>query len=221
MYLIPSAVTALTLLSGLFAMLGFREGYSILLVCALILMAFIFDALDGYLARKLNQTSKFGANLDSIADFVTFSFAPIYILFDLSKGVYPVWVNSMYVIYLMAAAMRLINFSHKSTVGVKDYFDGLPTPMAGCLLISLLLLGISPEKFPEFFILLIMNLSYLMVSKIKFPRIQKIVAPKFSFSLWCAGCLTIIVWAPLIFPLYLLASYLIWSLIHPYIQRFL
>jgi CDP-diacylglycerol--serine O-phosphatidyltransferase len=136
-YLLPNLVTLLALCSGVTAIRFSMEGRYELAVSAVILAA-ILDAFDGRLARYLDGTSRFGAELDSLADFVNFGVTPALMLYFWSlNGI----KNMGWVICLMlaiACALRLARFN----VALDDpgkpawanaYFTGVPAP-AGALL---------------------------------------------------------------------------------------
>jgi len=93
-----------------------------------IYLALVFDALDGYIARKTNTVTDFGAQLDSICDIVSFGVAPAYLLYHYFGSI---WCLVASVIYLLCGALRLARFN---TLDVRDFL-GLPIP-AGALLLS-------------------------------------------------------------------------------------
>ena len=80
---IPNIFTIFNLILGWLAIFfAFKFSFTQSIYC--ILLASIFDYLDGFSARKLNVESKLGAQLDSLADFITFGVAPAVIIFNLS-----------------------------------------------------------------------------------------------------------------------------------------
>jgi CDP-diacylglycerol--serine O-phosphatidyltransferase len=119
---IPSAITALNLISGFTAiMIGDFYWSPILL-----LMCFVFDSLDGLVARALGVSSEFGKQLDSIADVISFGVAPAY-LYSLYS---PDFENRFYTIsavsfIVICGAIRLAKFNITES---KPYFMGLPIP---------------------------------------------------------------------------------------------
>jgi CDP-diacylglycerol---serine O-phosphatidyltransferase len=136
-YLLPNLVTLLALCSGVTAIRFSMEGRYELAVSAVILAA-ILDAFDGRLARYLGGTSRFGAELDSLADFVNFGVTPALMLYFWSlNGI----KNMGWVICLMlaiACALRLARFNVAlddpgKPAWANGYFTGVPAP-AGALL---------------------------------------------------------------------------------------
>ncbi len=109
----------------------------------LVFLAMVFDALDGAVARLTNQTSAFGAQLDSLADVVTFGVAPAFlakILIDfhargpealLPENAKMYWAAAA--IYVLCAAMRLARYNVEGDQGSGDEFVGLPTPAAAAV----------------------------------------------------------------------------------------
>ena len=137
--LIPNMLTILSMCAGLssirFALLGKWEW-----VILAILFAAIFDALDGAMARLLKATSQFGAELDSLADFLSFGVAPAIVsyLWIMEASGNIGWFACM--IFAIATGLRLARFNveSKAKTAVKKsepsmFFEGIPSP-AGALL---------------------------------------------------------------------------------------
>jgi len=133
---LPNMVTLLALCSGLTAIRLALEGRLELAMMAILLAGFL-DALDGRLARMLKGTSRFGAELDSLTDFVNFGVAPALILYQSSLSAIDNlgWIAAL--LYAICAGLRLARFNaaldvegpdHKA-----DFFVGVPAP-AGALL---------------------------------------------------------------------------------------
>lgn len=121
----------------------------------LIVLAMVFDVLDGRLARMTRQTSEFGAQLDSLADVVSFGVAPILLFLTLLMRLAaplqgePVvhkieWRLGVLcgLVYVSCAAIRLARYNAENQKGeeAQREFSGLPTPGAAAVLISLMLL---------------------------------------------------------------------------------
>ena len=140
--MIPNILTLLALASGLTAMrFAFQERWEMAVFA--IAVAAILDALDGRVARLLKGASKFGAELDSLSDFVCFGVAPAIILFlwSLQDAGRVTWVLVM--LYTMCMGLRLARFN----VAVNDddepdwknrFFSGVPAPAgAGLVLLPM------------------------------------------------------------------------------------
>jgi CDP-diacylglycerol---serine O-phosphatidyltransferase len=144
-YLLPNLITLLALCSGVTAIRFAIDGKYQLAVAGII-FALVLDAVDGRLARMLKGTSRFGAELDSLADFVNFGVAPAIILFLWSlNGLH----NLGWVICLMLAigcALRLARFNvalddPNKPEWANGYFTGIPAPAGAMLALAPLYLG--------------------------------------------------------------------------------
>lgn len=110
--------------------------------CLLIFAGMIFDVLDGSVARLTKSTSRFGMEMDSLCDVVTFGVAPAVLvktLIDLhtARGEsYPLldrYIIPLLVIYVSCAALRLARYNVESSSGHRNFFYGMPSPgAAGC-----------------------------------------------------------------------------------------
>jgi CDP-diacylglycerol---serine O-phosphatidyltransferase len=136
--LIPNVLTLAALCSGLTAIRFALQGEFRLAVIAVIVAA-IFDALDGRVARRLGVTSRFGAELDSLSDFLCFGVAPALVLYlaSLKDGGALGWVATL--MFPICSALRLARFNTglladtPPPVWTGSYFTGVPAP-AGALL---------------------------------------------------------------------------------------
>ena len=136
-YLLPNLLTLLALCSGVTAIRLAVEGRIELAVSAIILAA-VLDGLDGRLARYLKGTSRFGAELDSLADFVNFGVAPAIMLYFWSLNSLKTFGWVICLMLAIACALRLARFNvalddPSQPNWVKAYFTGMPAP-AGALL---------------------------------------------------------------------------------------
>ena len=136
--IVPNVVTLLALCAGLTSIPLSMQGRFGWAVWA-ILVAAILDGIDGRVARLLKSTSNFGAQLDSLADFVNFGVAPALLLHIWTlKGAGPIgWIAAM--VYAICAALRLARFNaaldgDSDPDWQKDYFVGVPAP-AGALIV--------------------------------------------------------------------------------------
>jgi CDP-diacylglycerol--serine O-phosphatidyltransferase len=108
----------------------------------LILVAMVFDALDGFVARLTRTASSFGAMLDSLCDLVTFGVAPGFLIYALTLNTVPsFWarpVQAVCVLYAMCALIRLARFTVETTPDESAHreFAGLPSPAAAGVLAS-------------------------------------------------------------------------------------
>lgn len=188
-YVLPNLITAGNLFFGYFSIIKSMQG-DFLWAGAAILLATVFDILDGRVARLTNATSEFGVQFDSLCDLVSFGLAPAILLyrFSLYQSGRLGWIFCF--IFLACGALRLARFNVQSSIGKADGdFTGLPIPMAAgvvaCfaafmadvddnddvlfLLINPIYQFFSNEVYRRWFLLLVTPLlSFLMVSNIRF-----------------------------------------------------
>jgi len=178
---LPDLFTLLNVVFGFLALLaagGAWGGNSSNYAVIFILLAAAADGLDGFVARKTGS-SPIGANLDSLADLISFGTAPVYLAimaFHLGPLVWPAGI-----FYLICGTLRLARFN---VAGKGDqFFEGLPIPAAGIFLSASVLLG-----RPNLTIVLMLLLAGLMVSSISYPKIRDIRAMAlFGFIFLAAG----------------------------------
>ena len=138
-YLAPNLVTLLSLAAGATAIRIAIEG-RVELAVGLIVIAAVLDAMDGRLARAFNAQSRFGAELDSLADFVSFGVAPALVLYFWAlKALGAIgWIVAL--VFAVAAGLRLARFNamldEPRPKWQSDFFTGVPAP-AGALLVML------------------------------------------------------------------------------------
>lgn len=170
--LVPNLITLLAICAGLTAIRLSTEGRMELAVAAIVFAA-VLDGVDGRVARMIKGQSKFGAELDSLADFVNFGVAPGLILYfwqlhDLSNiG----WISAM--IFAICGSLRLARFNAEMDDPNKpafaaNFFTGMPAPLGAItvlLPIYLAFLGVPtpPAVLTTLFTLLI---AFLMVSRL-------------------------------------------------------
>lgn len=131
--LLPNLVTLVGLCAGLTALRLVLVG-RLEPAAALIIFAALIDGLDGLLARKLNAASSFGAELDSLSDFVNFGVAPALIVYQAALAGAPDVSWTAALVFAVCACLRLARFNvarAQPTVG-KAHFVGVPAP-AGAL----------------------------------------------------------------------------------------
>jgi CDP-diacylglycerol---serine O-phosphatidyltransferase len=209
--LVPSTLTLLGLCSGATA-IRFALENDFHNAVAAVVCAMIFDMLDGRAARWLGADSRFGAQLDSLADLVSFGIAPAVIMYvwSLSRMGDAGWVAAL--IFCACSAIRLARFNvqaarDEGATNVHPYFTGLPTPAAACMMLLPMLVSFQWNgalvREPAVVGVVIAITSVMMVSKlptpsIKYARLQRqhrILAVAFFAAL--AGALVAWPWATL------------------------
>lgn len=134
-YVLPNLVTTCNLFAGFFAIIQALKGNFQWAAYAIVIAA-VFDTLDGRLARLTRSTSKFGAEYDSICDVVSFGVAPALLLFQWALEPFGRvgWVACF--LFVACGALRLARFNVQVGVVEKSYFQGLPIPMAAGIVAS-------------------------------------------------------------------------------------
>ena len=150
----------------------------------LIIFAMLADMLDGAMARITRTESKFGSELDSLADVVSFGCAPallIYQRFGLSH--HPFWIFPLF--YAIAGALRLARFNAlDASTGSRD-FRGTPIPAPAGVVVGLVL-ALEKEDmagYPKWIVIsIVFLLSYLMLCNIRYPSSKVILKPDRPYS---------------------------------------
>ncbi len=149
-YWLPNLLTTIALFAGFYAIVQAMSGRFEQAAIA-IFVALVFDGLDGRVARFTRTQSAFGAEYDSLSDMVAFGVAPALVVyvwalkdFDSMKSIAVLgpwlstklgWIAAF--IYCVCAALRLARFNTMIEVADKRFFQGLPSPAAGCLVTGL------------------------------------------------------------------------------------
>ncbi len=144
-FLLPNLLTLLALSSGVTAIRWSMEGHSEWAVYGII-FAIVLDALDGRLARFLHGTSRFGAELDSLADFVNFGVAPAIMVYFWTLNTLHNLGWLICLMFAIAGALRLARFNvalddPKKPSWASGYFTGIPAPAGAMLALLPLYLG--------------------------------------------------------------------------------
>lgn len=130
--ILPSAFTLGNLFFGIYAMVSASRG-DFTTAAWLIVFAGTLDVLDGSVARFTRTGSRFGAELDSLVDAISFGVAPGFIMYRLFfADTQWSWIVSF--VYITAVVVRLARFNVEQGGEAKRYFHGLPSPAAGMTL---------------------------------------------------------------------------------------
>jgi len=231
--IIPHVITSANLLCGCLAITQIAEG-NFLVASLIVLLGAFFDFFDGLVARALNVGSELGAQLDSLADMVTFGLVPAYLAFE--------WLNQIdysiynYLAFLIAifSAVRLAKFNIDDRQTTS--FIGVPTPANALFWISIPLIYWQVENdihfirvdfmlpaFDSFFFIIsaILVFSYLLIAELP------LLALKFKNLNWNSNQFRFLLIgiSVVLFTLFLFAAipfilllYLILSIIHNNLQ---
>ncbi|HSJ24341.1 MAG TPA: CDP-diacylglycerol--serine O-phosphatidyltransferase [Longimicrobiales bacterium] len=180
--IIPSALTLGNLFFGIWAIVSATRG-EFERAAWLIVFAGIADTLDGRVARVTKTGSRFGEELDSLVDAISFGVAPALVIYHLFlvDGAWG-WIVSFF--YVSCAVVRLARFNVDQAGHAKVSFHGLPSPSAGMTLATFYPFSQTPLfeqylsawRWPELMIGLMIMLGLLMMSQVLYP-----VVPKFGF----------------------------------------
>ncbi|GMT43078.1 MAG: CDP-diacylglycerol--serine O-phosphatidyltransferase [bacterium] len=172
-YLLPSLITTLALFCGFYALIAVFNGFYYKAAVAIIIAA-MFDFMDGKVARLTNSTSRFGMEYDSLSDLMSFGIAPGLLVYS--------WVLQPYgrigwmaaFLYVICGALRLARYN--TVQGDDDYtgnkFIGLPIPAAAIVIASLVILAndllLMEKLHPMILVITVYTLAFLMVSNVRY-----------------------------------------------------
>ena len=185
--ILPNAITLIGVCIGLTSIKFALDGKFSLAVVA-ILFAALMDALDGRIARLIKGTSKMGKELDSLGDVISFGVAPAFIMYFWSLQYLEKLGWFVCLMYVVCVALRLARFnvnSDEEPSWKDNFFEGVPAPAGGIIVLMPLVLSFSGlEEFffkinydlivPVFFILI----SILLISTVPTYSFKKIVIPR-------------------------------------------
>jgi len=170
-YLLPNLLTTGGLFAGFYSIVATMNG-NYLVAGWFVLVAAVFDGLDGKVARITNTTSKFGVEYDSLADLVAFGVAPALMMYAWALKPFGKlgWLAAF--LYVVCGALRLARFNVQITTVESKRFVGLPIPAAAGMSASLVIffhhLGGTGTIKKVSVLLLIYVLAALMVSNIRY-----------------------------------------------------
>ncbi|MAQ64642.1 MAG: hypothetical protein CL503_05015 [Actinobacteria bacterium] len=164
---IPNTISMLNMGCGIVSII-LSLNNNLKIAAGLIIAGMILDGLDGKIARRLNTYSKFGAKIDSKADYITFGFAPAFLigLYCQNRLLMPYYISiGLAILYLASVYFRLWRFNKE---GHQEDFSGLPSPIGALFVCASIFSWISES--PWMFIgVNVLNI-ILMVSWLKYPH---------------------------------------------------
>jgi CDP-diacylglycerol--serine O-phosphatidyltransferase len=170
-YLLPNLITSGGIFAGFYVIIAATDG-NYKRAAWFILVAAIFDALDGKVARLTNTSSKFGVELDSLADVVSFGVAPGVLLYLWALRPFGKlgWLAAF--LYVICGALRLARFNVQVTTVESRRFVGMPIPAAACIVATCILLfyelgGTGTIKMVSM-LMLVFVLAFLMICNVKY-----------------------------------------------------
>lgn len=177
-YILPNFLTSLSLFAGFFSIVSTMEGQYLRAAWAIIVAA-LFDGLDGRIARMTHTTSRFGVEYDSLSDLVSFGVAPAVLAYGWCLSQYGRWGWLAAFLYVACGGVRLARFNVRSGHSSNRYFLGLPIPAAAGVIATAVMfcthVGFSDKQVLSVFLLLIMYaMALLMVSTIHYTSFKKL-----------------------------------------------
>jgi len=183
--ILPNILTLIGVCIGLtsirFALDG-KFGFAIIAI----IFAALIDGLDGRIARLIKGTSKVGKELDSLTDMISFGVAPAFIMYFWKLNTLERFGWLLCLIYVICVALRLARFninSNQEPSWKDNFFEGVPSPAGGILVLTPLIISISGFDYiqlnydlivPIFFVVT----SFLLISKFPSYSFKKIVIPR-------------------------------------------
>ena len=171
----PNLVTLTSLVAALLALQAAHTGnYSV--AAWLIALSIVCDGLDGKLARALGSSTRFGAEFDSLADFVAFGVVPGFLAWQVGLHSLGALGAVVAIAFVVAGGLRLARFNIKNDdLETKRPFEGLPIPSAAGMVASLVLLQrhIAMPHANVWLLVATGITALLMVSSIEYPPIDK------------------------------------------------
>ena len=183
--ILPNMLTLIGVCIGLTSIRFALDGRFELAIIAIIFAALI-DGLDGRIARLIKGTSKVGKELDSLTDMISFGVAPAFIMFFWKLNTLGRFGWLLCLVYVICVALRLARFnvnSNQEPSWRDNFFEGVPSPAGGILVLTPLIISLSGFDFyqinynvivPIFFI----TTSFLLISKFPTYSFKKIVIPR-------------------------------------------
>lgn len=219
--LLPNGFTLLNLFFGVFAIVAASRG-NYETAGTYIVLGGVADAIDGRVARATRTGSKFGAELDSLVDAISFGLAPAMLMFFAVFNQHGwEWVFCFF--FTMCAVIRLARFNVEQAGRAKTYFNGLPSPMAGMTLATYywfresklyettLLVDL---PWPVMLRFIMVGLAFLMISQVRYAAVPLIgyrTPREVLGTLIVIGTLFGVVFLPKPFFFPALMAYVIWG----------
>lgn len=189
LYLVPSMFTSVNIFCGFYSIIMSLNG-NFESASWLIILAIVADGLDGTFARLTKTQDFFGAEFDSLADLVSFCLAPMILLYRLILSSYGSSGMLVAFVYVLFGAIRLAKYNVSVIKEKRNiFFEGLPTPAAAGVMVSvgLLLSTIGKEYFGKknvflitvpfilkFLPVIVLTTAFLMITKLRYVSFSRL-----------------------------------------------
>ncbi len=218
-YILPNGLTLSGMFFGFYAVLSALNGDYVRAAWA-ILIATVFDGLDGWVARLTNSTTRFGVELDSLSDLVAFGVAPAVLVYTWSLNPFGRVGAAAAFLFVACGALRLARYNIQMGSTEKLSFTGMPIPAAAIIIATLVIFhhsisGDVPERSIPVLLLTVV-LAILMISTLRFHGAKEIDFKKRK-PFWALVIFVLIIVITLVHPPVALFSfamvYLLWGII--------
>jgi CDP-diacylglycerol--serine O-phosphatidyltransferase len=205
MVMLPNGFTLGSLFFGIFAIVAASRGEHVRAGWYIVIAAFL-DMFDGRIARATNTSSRFGEELDSLVDAISFGLAPAFMMYFAELN-HTGWDWIFVYLYASCAVMRLARFNVEQAGKKKIFFQGLPSPAAGGTLATYYWFSqtdlyqqtaIGDLPWQSILRFLMISLGFLMISNVPYPA-----WPRFSLKNWY-GAFGVLVFVGIIVGMFLL-----------------
>lgn len=177
-YILPNLLTVGGMFFGFYSIVASIKGEFDRAAWA-ILTAAVFDALDGWVARLTKSTSRFGVELDSLSDLVSFGIAPAVLFYIWALVPFKRWGWVGAFLFVVCGALRLARFNVQMAGSEKKWFTGLPIPGGAAVIATTVIfyLDVIGNGLPDrnyAFLVMTYLLAVLMISTIRFHSIKEL-----------------------------------------------
>ncbi len=214
-FILPSLLTLTSIFFSFYAIVC-AIGGDFMLSGALIMVAAFFDGIDGRVARLTKTTTRFGLELDSLADVISFGVAPALLMYLWALSPYGRigWIGAF--VFVACGALRLARFNIQTGTTDPRRFTGLPIPAAAVIVATTVLffdrVELNPADFMMPLLVLTYFVSFMMVSSVKFHSFKDLTFVKqkpFTSTVGFVLLLALIAAWPAIVTFVISAGYLI------------
>jgi CDP-diacylglycerol--serine O-phosphatidyltransferase len=176
-YILPNGLTLVGMFFGFYAVISALKGDYVRAAWA-ILIANIFDGLDGWVARLTNSTTRFGTELDSLSDLVAFGVAPTVLIYMWSLSSLGRIGAATAFLFIACGALRLARYNVQMGSTERMSFTGMPIPAAASVLATLVIfyhsLSSEPPRHSILILILTLLLAILMISTLRYHGVKEV-----------------------------------------------
>jgi CDP-diacylglycerol--serine O-phosphatidyltransferase len=229
--LLPNGFTLLNLFFGIFAIVEASRG-SYSTAGTYIVLGGVADAIDGRVARATRSGSRFGAELDSLVDAISFGLAPAMLMFFAVFNQHG-WEWIFCFFFTMCAVIRLARFNVEQAGRAKTHFNGLPSPMAGMTLATYYWFResdlyqtqlLADLPWPVMLRFIMLGLAFLMISNVRYAAVPTIgyrSIPEILGTLVVVGTLAGLIFLPWTYFFPAAMAYVLWGVVRTVFVGFL